>query len=74
MNFWSLTLSGTRSRSRDNYAGARIEGGEITLDFMKKMTEDFNNKKMLHKRDKTIQATWEISFEPVFRKKTITRN
>ncbi|XP_019426309.1 PREDICTED: serine/threonine-protein phosphatase 5-like isoform X2 [Lupinus angustifolius] len=32
------------------YSGARIEGDIITLDFVKKMMDDFKNQKSLHKR------------------------
>lgn len=32
------------------YAGARIEGEEITLDFVRSMMDDFKNQKCLHKR------------------------
>nr|AEM45799.1 serine/threonine protein phosphatase 5 [Solanum torvum] len=32
------------------YAGARIEGDVVTLDFVKKMLDDFKNQKNLHKR------------------------
>ncbi|GAB4824812.1 Serine/threonine-protein phosphatase 5 [Ancistrocladus abbreviatus] len=32
------------------YSGARIEGETVTLDFIKKMMEDFKNQKRLHKR------------------------
>lgn len=32
------------------YSGARIEGEEVTLDFVKNMMEDFKNQKTLHKR------------------------
>ncbi|CAA7408594.1 unnamed protein product [Spirodela intermedia] len=32
------------------YAGARIEGDVVTLDFVKKMIDDFRNQKSLHKR------------------------
>uniref|UniRef100_A0A2P2KHW9 Serine/threonine-protein phosphatase 5 n=1 Tax=Rhizophora mucronata TaxID=61149 RepID=A0A2P2KHW9_RHIMU len=32
------------------YSGARIEGDNVTLDFVKKMMEDFKNQKCLHKR------------------------
>ncbi|GKV43547.1 hypothetical protein SLEP1_g50827 [Rubroshorea leprosula] len=32
------------------YTGARIEGDVVTLDFVKKMMEDFKNQKYLHKR------------------------
>ncbi|KAF3795044.1 Serine/threonine-protein phosphatase 5 [Nymphaea thermarum] len=32
------------------YTGARIEGDVVTLDFIKKMMDDFKNQKSLHKR------------------------
>lgn len=32
------------------YSGARIEGDTVTLDFVKKMMDDFKNQKCLHKR------------------------
>lgn len=32
------------------YSGARIEGDTVTLDFVKRMMEDFKNQKCLHKR------------------------
>ncbi|KAK4758878.1 hypothetical protein SAY87_020179 [Trapa incisa] len=32
------------------YSGARIEGDIVTLDFVKKMMDDFRNQKSLHKR------------------------
>lgn len=32
------------------YSGARIEGDTVTLEFIKKMLEDFKNQKCLHKR------------------------
>lgn len=32
------------------YTGARIEGDVVTLDFVKKMLDDFKNQKNLHKR------------------------
>lgn len=32
------------------YAGARIEGDVVTLEFVKKMLDDFKNQKCLHKR------------------------
>ncbi|XP_062008989.1 serine/threonine-protein phosphatase 5 isoform X2 [Rosa rugosa] len=32
------------------YSGARIEGDVVTLDFVKKMMEDFKNQKTLHQR------------------------
>ncbi|PKA53808.1 Serine/threonine-protein phosphatase 5 [Apostasia shenzhenica] len=33
-----------------HYAGARIEGEVVTLEFVKKMMDDFKNQKCLHKR------------------------
>lgn len=32
------------------YTGAKIEGDVVTLDFVKKMIDDFKNQKSLHKR------------------------
>ncbi|MBA0790254.1 hypothetical protein Gohar_014917 [Gossypium harknessii] len=32
------------------YSGAKIEGDVVTLDFVKKMMDDFKNQKCLHKR------------------------
>lgn len=32
------------------YTRARIDGDVVTLDFVKKMMDDFKNKKCLHKR------------------------
>lgn len=32
------------------YTGARIDGDVVTLDFVKKMMDDFKNQKCLHKR------------------------
>lgn len=32
------------------YTGARIEGDVVTLDFVKKMMEDFKSQKNLHRR------------------------
>ena len=32
------------------YSGPRIEGDVVTLDFVKKMMEDFKNEKCIHKR------------------------
>ncbi|MFS7999355.1 putative protein-serine/threonine phosphatase [Helianthus anomalus] len=32
------------------YVGAIIEGDVVTLEFVKKMMDDFKNRKMLHKR------------------------
>ncbi|XP_047942406.1 serine/threonine-protein phosphatase 5 isoform X1 [Salvia hispanica] len=45
----------TKGRTLDlevdsQYSGARIEGDVVTLDFVKKMLEDFKNQKFLHKR------------------------
>lgn len=44
------------------YSGARIEGDTITLDFVKKMMDDFKNQKSLHKRYvlQILQQTKEI--------------
>lgn len=33
-----------------SYTGARIDGEVVTLDFVKKMMEDFKNQKCIHKR------------------------
>ncbi|KAH9605452.1 hypothetical protein KSS87_006278 [Heliosperma pusillum] len=51
-------LYGTRISAKGNlatevepqYSGARIEGDAVTLDFVKKMIEDFKKEKCLHKR------------------------
>lgn len=32
------------------YSGARIEGDVVTIDFVKKMMDDFKNQKSLHRR------------------------
>ncbi|WJX37816.1 Serine/threonine-protein phosphatase 5, variant 2 [Trifolium repens] len=54
--WWSGSNTGTfRSPLQDldvepQYSGARIEGDVITLDFVKKMMEDFKKQKCLHKR------------------------
>ncbi|KAL2476614.1 Serine/threonine-protein phosphatase 5 [Abeliophyllum distichum] len=45
----------TKTRTLDldvepQYAGARIEGDVVTLDFVKRMMDDFKNQKCLHKR------------------------
>lgn len=32
------------------YSGASIEGDTVTLEFVKKMLDDFKNQKCLHKR------------------------
>ncbi|XP_038901673.1 serine/threonine-protein phosphatase 5-like [Benincasa hispida] len=44
------------------YSGAKIEGDIITLDFVKKMMDDFKNQKSLHKRYvlQILQQTKEI--------------
>nr|KYP47649.1 Serine/threonine protein phosphatase 5 [Cajanus cajan] len=45
--FW---WSGHNTDVEPQYSGARIEGEVVTLDFVKKMMEDFKNQKFLHKR------------------------
>ncbi|KAH1053998.1 hypothetical protein GLYMA_08G311000v4 [Glycine max] len=42
--------SGHNTDVEPQYSGARIEGDAVTLDFVKKMIEDFKNQKFLHKR------------------------
>ncbi|KAL5164952.1 Serine/threonine-protein phosphatase 5 [Glycine soja] len=42
--------SGHNTDVEPQYSGARIEGDVVTLDFVKKMIEDFKNQKFLHKR------------------------
>ncbi|XP_004499994.1 serine/threonine-protein phosphatase 5 isoform X1 [Cicer arietinum] len=42
--------SGCNTDVEPQYSGARIEGDVITLDFVKKMMDDFKNQKCLHKR------------------------
>ncbi|KAG5001927.1 hypothetical protein AAZX31_08G300200 [Glycine max] len=42
--------SGHNTDVEPQYSGARIEGDAVTLDFVKKMMEDFKNQKFLHKR------------------------
>ncbi|KAK7305036.1 hypothetical protein VNO77_42935 [Canavalia gladiata] len=42
--------SGHNTDVEPQYSGARIEGDVVTLDFVKKMMEDFKNQKCLHKR------------------------
>lgn len=37
-----------------DYSGPRIEGDVVTLDFVKKMMEDFKNEKRIHKRYVTM--------------------
>ncbi|KAI6697204.1 hypothetical protein NL676_017323 [Syzygium grande] len=55
--YWCGYGGGLFSRSSDvdldvepQYSGARIEGDVVTLDFVKKMIEDFKSQKCLHKR------------------------
>ncbi|KAL3754785.1 hypothetical protein ACJRO7_001959 [Eucalyptus globulus] len=55
--YWWGYGGGLFSRSSDidldvepQYSGARIEGDVVTLDFLKRMIEDFRNQKCLHKR------------------------
>lgn len=51
------------------YTGARIEGEVVTLDFVKKMMEDFKNQKCLHKRFLLIVIVlmyWAINFFSLF--------
>ncbi|XP_061340320.1 serine/threonine-protein phosphatase 5 isoform X1 [Gastrolobium bilobum] len=42
--------SGRNTDVESQYSGARIEGDVVTLDFVKKMMDDFKNQKCLHKR------------------------
>ncbi|KAG5091105.1 hypothetical protein AAZX31_18G099900 [Glycine max] len=42
--------SGHNTDVEPQYSGARIEGDVVTLNFVKKMIEDFKNQKFLHKR------------------------
>ncbi|CAF2300382.1 unnamed protein product [Brassica napus] len=41
---------GSFSEVEPQYSGARIEGEEVTLEFVKQMMDDFKNQKTLHKR------------------------
>lgn len=34
----------------DSYQGARLEGDTITLEFVKKMMDDFKNQRSVHRR------------------------
>lgn len=49
------------------YSGARIDGDAVTLDFVKKMIDDFKHEKILHKR--YVYQAWhpvlQISFNIV---------
>ncbi|KAK2984039.1 hypothetical protein RJ640_001200 [Escallonia rubra] len=54
---WWSGFSGIFTKSRTlnldvepQYTGARIEGDVVTLDFVKKMMDDFKNQKFLHRR------------------------
>ncbi|KAK9152530.1 hypothetical protein Sjap_000010 [Stephania japonica] len=46
----SITVDYHTIEVEPQYSGARIEGEVVTLDFVKKMMEDFKNQKCLHKR------------------------
>ena len=47
------------SEVEPSYSGARIEGDTITLDFVKKMMDDFKNEKRLHRRyDFGTKISW----------------
>ncbi|XP_034701450.1 serine/threonine-protein phosphatase 5 isoform X2 [Vitis riparia] len=55
--WWGGCTSGVFSKSHTvnldvepQYSGARIEGDVVTLDFVKRMMDDFKNQKCLHKR------------------------
>ncbi|XP_002280111.3 serine/threonine-protein phosphatase 5 isoform X1 [Vitis vinifera] len=55
--WWGGCTSGVFSKSHTvnldvepQYSGARIEGDVVTLDFVKRMLDDFKNQKCLHKR------------------------
>ncbi|XP_050381256.1 serine/threonine-protein phosphatase 5 isoform X1 [Argentina anserina] len=55
--WWRGIHGGVYTKSRVNdlevepqYSGARIDGDVVTLDFVKKMMEDFKNQKTLHQR------------------------
>ncbi|XAR50813.1 Phosphoprotein phosphatase [Bertholletia excelsa] len=58
MGTWWADYSGgviSKNRTFDievepQYSGARIEGDIVTIDFVKKMMDDFKNQKCLHKR------------------------
>ncbi|XP_012470772.1 serine/threonine-protein phosphatase 5 isoform X2 [Gossypium raimondii] len=41
---------GSTGKVEPQYSGAKIEGDDVTLDFVKKMMDDFKNQKCLHKR------------------------
>ncbi|KAL8130103.1 hypothetical protein V2J09_019258 [Rumex salicifolius] len=45
-----FVMNQTSPQVEPQYSGARIEGETVTLDFIKKMMEDFKNQKSLHKR------------------------
>ncbi|XP_075079414.1 serine/threonine-protein phosphatase 5-like isoform X1 [Nicotiana tabacum] len=55
LTFRWARFNDTKSRTLElevepQYTGARIEGDVVTLDFVKKMLDDFKNQKNLHKR------------------------
>ncbi|XP_022149750.1 serine/threonine-protein phosphatase 5-like [Momordica charantia] len=63
--WWGGSEVSTNAMTLDvdpQYSGARIEGDVITLDFVKKMMDDFKNQKSLHKRYvfQILQQTKEI--------------
>jgi serine/threonine-protein phosphatase 5 len=41
---------GVWTEVEDSYQGARLEGDNITLEFVKKMMDDFKNQHSVHKR------------------------
>lgn len=45
-----ILFSGLISDVESQYTGARIEGEDVTLEFVKNMMEDFKARKCLHKR------------------------
>lgn len=44
------------------YSGARIEGDLVTLDFVKKMMDDFKNQKCIHKRYVNNIVWWNLRY------------
>jgi serine/threonine-protein phosphatase 5 len=43
-------MLGVWTEVEDSYQGARLEGDNITLEFVKKMMDDFKNQHSVHKR------------------------
>jgi serine/threonine-protein phosphatase 5 len=43
-------MLGVWTEVEDSYQGARLEGDNITLEFVKKMMDDFKNQRSVHKR------------------------